>query len=200
MLKKLGVFITLLAVIIGLNACRVNTTDIPLPSKKESEISTEDSVIIEDETKSGKTNDVIDPEPGSTEKKITLYFSNNEYIMTGDESLDIIIPVKKKVLVGENPIEEIVVIELQNEPEDDKLTTSLANIEILSVDTVEKIAYVNISSKDLSGGSLSETLILQQLVYSLTELEEVEAVQILVDGSKRESLMGHISIQEPLTR
>ena len=200
MLKKLGVFITLLAVIIGLNACRVNTTDIPLPSKKESEISTEDSVIIEDETKSGKTNDVIDPEPGSTEKEITLYFSNNEYIMTGDESLDIIISVKKKVMVGENPIEEIVVKELQNEPEDDKLTTSLANIEILSVDTVEKIAYVNISSKDLSGGSLSETLILQQLVYSLTELEEVEAVQILVDGSKRESLMGHISIQEPLTR
>lgn len=182
-----------------------------------SENKEEESVVDEDgenasgvkskteEEKPGTSNksntaDVIDPEPESKEKEITLYYANNEYILTGDESLDKIIPVKKKVMVGDKPIEEIVVRELQNEPSDENLTSSFSDIEILSVDTVDKIAYVNISSKNLSGGSLTETLTLQQLVYSLTELDEVEAVQVLVDGSKQESLMGHITILEPLRR
>lgn len=185
MLRKISMLIMVIILMVSFNACSMGKTDTPLPS---------------DNTKSDKTGEVIDPEPESKEKEITLYYSNNEYIMTGDESLDKIIAVKKTVMVGEKPIEEIVVRELQNEPDDKSLSSSLSNIEILSVDTVEKIAHVNISSKNLNGGSLAEALILQQLVYSLTELEEVEAVQILVDGSKQESLMGHISIQEPLTR
>ena len=161
--------------------------------KKSNEATSKDNV-------SKSENKIIDPEPENREVEIVLYYSNQEYILTGDESLDRVIPVKKRVMVGGRPIEEILVLELQNQPEDDNLSTSLANLEILTVERAENTAYVNISSDNLSGGSLTETLVLQQLVFSLTELDGVDYVQILVDGSKVESLMGHFSTFEPLTR
>ena len=187
MLKKLGIFIMGLILMFSLTACgRERIVEI-IPQE-------------DDKTTVNDTNDIVDPEPESIEEEITLYYSNQEYIMTGDDSLDIVIPVKKSVMVGEKPIEEIVVEELQKEPEDENLSTSLGDLDIISVDTVESIAYVNISSEGLAGGSLTETLVLQQLVYSLTELDGIDAVQILIDGSKEVSLMGHITIEEPLTR
>ncbi len=201
MLKKLGIFTMGLILTLSLTACGRERIVEVLPQEVDNSTINDTNdyetipVVVED-----SANDIVEPEPESIEEEITIYYSNQEYIMTGDESLDIVIPVKKSVMVGEKPIEEIVVEELQKEPEDENLSTSLANLDIISVDTVENIAYVNISSEGLSGGSLTETLVLQQLVYSLTELDEVEAVQILVDGSKEVSLMGHITIEEPLTR
>ena len=56
-------------------------------------------------------------------------------------------------------------IRIANQPEDDNLSTS-SNLEILTVERAENTAYVNISSDNLSGGSLTETLVLQQLVFS----------------------------------
>lgn len=200
-LKKLGIFTMGLILTLSLTACGRERIVEVLPQEVDNSTINDTNdyetipVVVED-----SANDIVEPEPESIEEEITIYYSNQEYIMTGDESLDIVIPVKKSVMVGEKPIEEIVVEELQKEPEDENLSTSLANLDIISVDTVENIAYVNISSEGLSGGSLTETLVLQQLVYSLTELDEVEAVQILVDGSKEVSLMGHITIEEPLTR
>lgn len=147
-----------------------------------------------------EVNNVVETEPENSETEITLYYANNEYIMTGDESLDIVVPVTRSVILGEKPIEKVVVEELQKQPSDENLDTSLEEINILTVDIAENIAYVNISSENLNGGSLTETLVLQQLVYSLIELDGVNAVQILVDGSKQDSLMGHYGIREPLTR
>ena len=201
MLKKLGIFTMGLILTLSLTACGRERIVEVLPQEVDNSTINDTNdyetipVVVED-----SANDIVEPEPESIEEEITIYYSNQEYIMTGDESLDIVIPVKKSVMVGEKPIEEIVVEELQKEPEDENLSTSLADLDIISVDTVENIAYVNISSEGLSGGSLTETLVIQQLLYSLTELDGVDSVQILVDGSKEVSLMGHITIEEPLTR
>ncbi|MGI6751524.1 MAG: GerMN domain-containing protein [Anaerovoracaceae bacterium] len=132
--------------------------------------------------------------------EITLYYVNNEYIMSGSESLETILPVKKMVAIGDDSIEELVVSELQSDPDEEGLSTALSDIEILGVETIDSLVYVNISSENLSGSSLTESLLLQQLIYSLTEIPGIEAVQVLVDGEVTESLMGHILIEEPLTR
>lgn len=143
-----------------------------------------------DNNNSGKEYDV----------EITLYYVNNEYVLTGNESLDKLIPIKKIVNIKEESVEEAVVSELQVEPEDENLSTMLNKLKVLSVNVEDSIAYVDFSEENLSGGSLEESFILQQLVYSLTELDGINAVQVLVNGNKVESLMGHISIEEPLTR
>lgn len=162
-----------------------------------------EDAIEDDETETTdneKVYDIVESEPGSNEIVITLYYANKEYITTGDATLDRVIPVNRSVKLGETPIEEFVVMELKKQPGDENLDTSLDGLNILTVDLVEKTAYVNVSSENLSGGSLTEILVLEQLIYSLTELDGVESVQILVDGSKQESLMGHIVIEDPLTR
>lgn len=146
------------------------------------------------------TDNTIVPEDEDEEVTLTLYFANQEYIMTGDDELDQVVSLDKDINLEERAIEEVIIEELQNEPEDENLTTMLRSIEILGVEIEENIAYVDFSSKDLSGGSLEETLILNQIVFSLTELAEVEQVQILVDGDIQETLMGHITIEEPLER
>ncbi len=206
MFKKIGILTMGLLLMVSFTACgTIKVETIPESDNNIATINDEnendnDNAEGTYEVESDDAHDITDPEPESKEEEITLYYANNEYIMTGDESLDKIIAVKKNVMVGEKSIEEIIVAELQNQPEDENLTTILSDLDIISVDTVEKIAYVNISSEGLSGGSLTEMLVLQQLLYSLTELDEVEAVQILVDGSKEVSLMGHITIEEPFTR
>lgn len=143
---------------------------------------------------------VIDPEPEGQVVDIVLYFVNEEYVLTGSDKLKKILPIEREVTVGEKSLESIVLSELQKKPDDPNMSTVLENIKILSVDTAENIAYVNLSGEKLSGGSLQEDLVLHQIVYSLTELKDIEAVQILVDGSKRETLMGHFLIEEPLKR
>lgn len=148
----------------------------------------------------GKDSAVVDPAPKEETKNIILYYVNKEYVVTGNEALDKVVPVEKEITMGKEPLESIIMAELQKDPEDDKLETAIGSLKILSVDVAENIAYVNISSEKLNGGSLQETLVLSQIVYSLTELPEVEAVQFFVDGGKRETLMGHFTIEEPLKR
>ena len=65
--------------------------------------------------------------------------------------------------------------------------------------TKERLAYVNFSSENLHGGSLQEMLLVNQIVKTLTALPGIDQVQFLVDGEKRETLMGHLSTDEPLS-
>lgn len=178
-MKKRFLFLGLAILILSLMACQ-KTPDTPLDQPGEDQI--------------------IDPNPEGEAVDVTLYYINEEYIISGDESLGIAIPVETQVIVGKKPLEEAVLEALQKEPEDEKLETFLQSIKILSVETAENTAYVNISGENLSGGSLQETGILTQIILTLTELPGIEQVQFYVDGGVRETLMSHYFIQEPLTR
>lgn len=185
-MKKLIPFLLVITMIFMLAACK------PKPP-------------VEDENGGGNdiagdNNDIVDPSPGGEIKTLRLYFANQDYILTGDSELDAIIEVERDVKIKEKPIEEVILEELSDEPEDENLVTMLEKVKVLSVETAEDTAYVNLSGENLHGGSLEESLLLQQIVFSLTELEDIKQVQFLVDGSKRESLMGHIIIEEPLKR
>lgn len=157
---------------------------------------------VEDENNNGNNNNIEEPAPEPEDKAATvkLYYANQQYIISGNESLDHTVEVEREVELGDKSIEEVVLEELKKQPEDESLATLLEKIEVLGAETKENIAYVDLSSENLHGGSMEEILTLKQIVFSLTSLEEVEAVQILVDGSKRETLMGHIVIEEPLKR
>lgn len=150
----------------------------------------------------GNGDVIVDPDPNQQEEQVevTIYYVSNEYIMTG--SGDMIIPTTRTVTVGEESLDEAIISELQKMPEDEEITTMLEDMRFLSVETLDNVVYTNIASDSLgnTGGSLMEASILSQLVWTLTEVEGIDKVQILVDGSKRETLMGHISIDEPIGR
>jgi len=185
-MKKIMILGLVLLLVFSMAACQKQTVETP-----------------EDQTPTPQDppqNVVVDPSPEGEKEEITIYYINNEYIATGDESLEKAIPVTKEVVIGEKAIEEVILEELQKEPEDEKLSTAIGNIKVLSVETAENTAFVNLSGEKLSGGSLDETMILTQLILSLTELPGIEQIQIYVDGRVRETLMSHYEIMEPLTR
>jgi len=152
-----------------------------------------------------KQTDPVQPDADKGEdktQKITVYYVNNEYVMTGDEKLEHVLPIEKEIMFDKNnqTLAQLAVEELQKKPDDEKLDTQLNLFTINDVKTEGDTAIVDFASEGLSGGSLQERLVLSQLVYTLTELEGINKVQILVDGQVAESLMGHFMIDEPLTK
>ena len=78
-------------------------------------------------------------------------------------------------------------------------------IEFLDVygKTEEKTIYADLSSEHLNGGSLTERLLIEQVVETLLSSfgeQGYDKVQFLVNGEQAETLMGHMDTMEPFTR
>ena len=139
------------------------------------------------------------PTEREREQEVTLFFPNQDYIQTGRADLPMLKAVTRKIEVTDETLVEKVLAELRKPPTEEGLTTALQDkLKILSAWQEGRRAYVDFSSENLYGGSLQETLLVHQIVKTLTTLPGIEEVQFLVEGEKRESLMGHISTDEPL--
>lgn len=151
-------------------------------------------------TTPGKTPAVQVQQEGR-EVQAELYYVNKDYIQLGKENVARLATVKRALRYAKGTEYEAIVRALQETPENAKLTTALRkDLKIDDVRVEGKVAVVDFSDQNLFGGSLEETLILQQLVYTLTGRPGIEKVQFLVDGEQRETLMGHVTIIEPLVR
>jgi spore germination protein GerM len=169
----------------------------PVPQPNDNSDSTKP-----DQKQPGPTQKDKDADKGEAKtQKITVYYVNNEYVMTGDEELEHVLPVEKEITLDDSnkTLAQLAIEELQKQPDDEKLDTQLKLFTINSVKAEGDTAIVDFSSEGLNGGSLQERLVLSQLLYTLTELEGINKVQILIDGQVAESLMGHFMIDEPLT-
>ncbi len=145
--------------------------------------------------------DAVPPGPGEENIKLTLYFANDEYIQTGDANLDVLLVEEREVTLGDQTSAEAAMRELMKGPNHGGMSIVIPErISLKSVEVADNIAYVNFSGEGLWGGSLEEGILVSSTVMTLTELEDIEAVQFLVDGKKAESLMGHISAMEPISR
>lgn len=182
MRKNLAVFLALV-MILALTACNM----VPKAPNKNG---------VPDEG-----DKILEPSPQTEEKEITLYFANKNYIQTGDENLEKVIAEKRVIQYGNTSLEEVVVRELMLGPQNNELLTEIpSGIKLLGVEVSGGTAFVNFAQEGLHGGSLQESLTISQIVKSLTELENVDRVQFLIDGKKAETLMGHMSIFEPFEK
>lgn len=131
-------------------------------------------------------------------KEVVLYFANKEYIETGNEDLEKLIPEKRVIEYGDISLEEAIVEELIKGPEGENLSSPIpSTAQLLSVELSEDTVYVNFAGEGMYGGSLQESFTINQIVASLLELDGVHKVQFLIDGEKTDSLMGHLEIEEP---
>ncbi len=138
----------------------------------------------------------ISPQPPGAEVTITLYVSDAQSLG--------LVPEERVVVQGDEALEELILRELLAGPADPDLRRTVPEgTRLISVDNVDGVAYVNFSREFVEhhpGGSTGEWMTIDAVVFSLTELPEVEKVQFLVEGLKVETLAGHMSILEPLAR
>lgn len=188
-MKKLTILLLALALVIGLAACA---------PKEEPQPPVEEPV---EEPAEEPTEDPAEKPPVEEKtEEVLLFFGNNEYIMTGDEQYEWMLSEVREITYGEICLEEAIVRALMAGPTDtDKLSTGFTEtIQLISVDVLDGTAYVNFASEGLHGGSMQESYVIGQVVESLTQLDTVDRVQFLVDGQEAETLMGHMSIEEPI--
>lgn len=186
-MKKIIAILMILVLSIGMVAC----------SPKE-EPGKDPVVETPVEEPTDNEDEVVDPTPETDSKDVTLYFLNEKYIETGDESLEKLIAEERTIEVGSTTLEEAVVKALMDGPESEGVKTVIpSTAKLLGVEVSDGTAFVNFSREGMFGGSLEETYTINQIVASLIELDSVDRVQFLIDGQKGDSLMGHYSIDEP---
>lgn len=192
-MKKILILIISLVLVVSLAACSPKEAEAPVePINPPAEEPAEEPV---EEPVEDPAEEIVEEES----VEVTLYFGNNEYILTGDEQYEYMLTEVQTITYGEICLEEAIVRALMDGPVDiDTLSTGFhENIVLNSVDVFDGVAYVDFSSEGLYGGSMQESYIISQVVESLTSLDTVDKVQFLVDGQEAESLMGHIDIRSP---
>lgn len=141
------------------------------------------------------------PTPGETSARriqATLFF------VTEDGTA--LAPVVKEVPYGESTVEQARhILNAQIHTPEGQVSAIPAGTNLRSLFLGSKgEMYVDLSPEVASahpGGSLDEALAVYAIVNALTtNLPDVTAVQILVDGKEVDSLAGHIDLREPLAR
>lgn len=130
------------------------------------------------------------------ESNITLYFS--------DVNAETLVREIRRVKVNRgDSMEKLIVAELIAGPKNqDAVQTVPKETKILSVETKDKVCFVNLTSdfipKNTMGTAL-ERMVIFSVVNSLTELSNIEKVQFLIEGEKRE-VYHHMMFNEPIAR
>lgn len=213
MKKYIAIFLSII-MILSLTACTSSKNSPETSSNNRSEDSQveqkndkKDEKVDEKNAKNDKKNDstsakkdIEKSEEKNNVEEVNLYFVNKDYIETGDESLEKLIPEKRIIEYKDITLEEAIVRELIKGPESISLSTGIPpNIELIDVKVSDGIISINFAQEGLHGGSMEEQLTLNQIIKTLLELDNVNKVQFLVNGEKAETLMDHFDISEPFT-
>ena len=128
-------------------------------------------------------------------ENITLYFS--------DDAAMYVVGEVRNAPILDNSLEKTIVTELIKGPENKALLPTIPEgTKLLSIETKDSICFVNFSQDFVSkhsGGSAGEYITVYSIVNSLTELDNVEKVQFLVEGNKLE-IFKHMEFGEPFSR
>lgn len=184
-MKKIIILLLTLVLAVGLIAC------------KKEDVPPVESPIVETPVEEPVEEPIME-EPVVEGEKVKLYFVNEEYIQTGNESLEKLIPEYWDMIELHISVEEAIVRALMEGPKKEGVRTVIpATAKLLGVEVKDGTAFVDFASEGMHGGSLEETFTINQIVASLIELDTVDRVQFLLDGEKGDSLMGHYGIEEP---
>ncbi|QGT99594.1 hypothetical protein SYNTR_1001 [Candidatus Syntrophocurvum alkaliphilum] len=151
------------------------------------------------------TNDQPPLEPYEDESElitdeVVLYFSDDQAMY--------LVPEKRMVTGKKNgkyPFPAgAIVLELIQGPKSEELRPTIPpETRLLAIDIVNGIAKVDFTEEFRTkhwGGTTGETMTILSIVNSLTELEEIEKVKLLIGGEQIDTLAGHWYLGEPIQR
>ncbi|MBS3908051.1 MAG: GerMN domain-containing protein [Actinobacteria bacterium] len=126
---------------------------------------------------------------------ITVYFS--------DDQSEYLVSETRHIADTENlaisAMEELI----KGPTESGHYATIPSETSILGIDINDRIAYVSFSKELIDkhwGGSSGELMTITSIVNTLTEFDDIQKVQILVDGKTVETIAGHSDVSRPLAR
>ena len=113
------------------------------------------------------------------EQTITLYFP--------EKNGSSLIAERRRVKVQNSlSLEKTAINELLKGPKKEKLSRAISeDVKLLGIETKDNVCFVNFSSEFINktpSGSLATTLALYSVVNTLCELDNVDSVQVLVNG------------------
>ncbi|NCC15527.1 MAG: hypothetical protein EOM28_04145 [Clostridia bacterium] len=145
-----------------------------------------------------RQNVLIEPIVSSTTTEyaiLKLYFTNAD-------ASDLIVEDRVVEVNANQPRERTILEQLIAGPKEaGNYATIPAETKIMDVTTTsDGVCYVNLSQEFVSkhtGGSTGELLTIYSIVNSLSELDNVDKVQFLIEGEKVEAFKGHIDFSTP---
>lgn len=128
------------------------------------------------------------------EYSIVLYYVNDAYVETGDESLEPLVVTEGTLNIESSLIEERYqqTLEMLAQPVDGADTMFRQGM-VHGVTVSDGLAVVDFDSNMMYGGSMEESFLIEQVVRTLIKsFDDVERVAFTVDGEEVDSLMGHL--------
>ena len=120
-----------------------------------------------------------------------------------DDNSQFLIPENRRIKKT-NDLAKQAVLELIKGPTGSDLYPTIPPATIINALYIsDRIAYIDLSPeliKNHPGGSTGELLTVNSLVLTLTSFPDIDKVQILVGGSSKDTLAGHIDVSMPLER
>lgn len=150
-------------------------------------------VKIETVDTEGNNYPIISPFTGDYGSEIMFYFP-----AANSNKLDSEI----RVIDNQNKsYEEIILDEILNGPENRELRNVFPDgLEILSVDVIGQIAYLNFNDKLVNSNltEAEENLMIYSIVNTMVQSDKITRVQFLIDGDRSSFKNNSIQISEPL--
>ncbi len=145
-------------------------------------------------------DDPTNQQPKLATVEVVLYF--------GDDQAQYLVPEKRNISIEQGASDEVlaasIIEELIAGPKNKELYATIpAEAKILSVKIKDGVASTDFSEELQSkhwGGSAGEGMTLNSIANTLTELDSIDKVQLLIEGKKVESLAGHADTTVPLER
>ena len=127
----------------------------------------------------GSTAETVEAPPAEGTITYEVWFHRGEHLFVTHRSQD------ETLAVGRAAIEALLEGPDVHETQRDVGTSIPAGTELLGLDLDDGIATVDLTSEfESGGGSLSMTMRLAQVVYTLTQFATVGAVQFMLDGER----------------
>lgn len=144
---------------------------------------------------------VIQPQEEITDEQmrtalVTLYYMNKETKELTPEGK--MIDVKKLLA---DPYETLINL-LIEQPKNEKLQSAIPNgTKVLGAELKGDVVYLDLSNEFIENNSVEEKTIINAIVNTLTELNEVNGVKILINGQENKEFKGgKVNFKDTFTR
>ncbi len=127
---------------------------------------------------------------------VVLYFP--------DENGEYLVPERREIeLQASISVERVIISELAKGPATEGLVRVIpSDVNLISIETTDGVCFVNLSGdfvSSVASSSASTTMALYSIVNSLTELDGISSVQVLIDG-KTGVEFGNYVLDVPLAK
>ncbi|MCK8827649.1 GerMN domain-containing protein [Natroniella acetigena] len=124
--------------------------------------------------------------------EVELYFSDAQAQLLVVETREV-----RRNNLYQNTVEELI-----KGPQSEELGVTIPpEAEVIDLEVEDKLAIVDFSQGLVEqhwGGTTGEILTVYSIVTTLAQFDEIEQVQILLEGEEVKTLSGHLKLEQPL--